>query len=51
MDQIRGSEINLPRYYQLIFEKGARAIQWRKDSVHSKWCGATGICTYQRKQM
>ena len=25
-------------YSQLTFEKGAKAIQWRKDSLFNKWC-------------
>jgi hypothetical protein len=30
--------MNLHTYGQLIFDKGAKAIQWKKDSIFNKWC-------------
>ena len=36
--KIVGSEINPQTYHQLIFLKGGKNIQWRKDSLFSKQC-------------
>jgi hypothetical protein len=30
--------MNTHTYGQLIFENGAKTIQWKKDSIFNKWC-------------
>ena len=42
-------EINPHTYGQLIFDKGAKNLQWRKDSLFSKWYWESWIAS--RKSM
>jgi hypothetical protein len=37
-NRIKDPEMNPHTYGHLIFEKGAKTIQWEKDSIFKKWC-------------
>ena len=37
-------------YTQLIFDKGAKAEQWRKDSCFNKWCWNNWTSIYKKKK-
>ena len=41
-NRIRNSEINACTYHQLIYNKGGKNIQWRKDSLSISGAGKTG---------
>ena len=40
--------INLYTYEHIIFDKGGKNTQWRKDSLFHKWCWENWRATYKR---
>jgi hypothetical protein len=37
-NRIKDQKMNPHTYAQLIFDKGAKSIQWKKVSIFKKWC-------------
>ena len=47
MKQKRNPEINPHIYGQMIFDKGVKIIQWRKDSLFNKRYWENQVSTYK----
>jgi hypothetical protein len=47
-NRIEDPETNPHTYGHLIFDKGARTIQWEKTHIFNKWCWLNWWLSYKR---